>query len=70
MKRPPKKYYIKRRDNGQTKPYYSRLGQLSKAAAKRNESTLAGSNEVIAFDTLEDYNAEIASLRAAGETVY
>lgn len=70
MKRPPKKYYIKRRDNGQTKPYYSRLGQLSKAAAKRAQSALAGSNEIIGFDTMEDYSAEIARLKAAGETVY
>lgn len=65
-----KLFYIKERFNPQLGTYYVRLGQMSKAAAKRIEGkSLYGSNIVHGFETEQDYNAKVAELRSKGESV-
>lgn len=62
-------FYIKERHNPQLGVYYSPLGQLSKAKAKRHEVSLYGTNYVHAFETEADYTAEVNRLKQAGEDV-
>lgn len=62
-------YYIKERHNPQTGIYYVAYGQLSKAAAKRKESSLYGSNVMLRFDTEAEYQAKLAELKKKGERV-
>jgi len=65
------KYYIKERHNPQFgKPYYVPLGKISKAAALRHEKAAYGSNNVIEYDTLEDYNTAIETLTKLGFKVH
>ena len=64
-----KKFYIKERHNPQLGVYYVAEGALSKTAAKRKTSPGYGSNIMHAFDTKEEYEAEIAKLKSAGERV-
>jgi hypothetical protein len=57
-------YWIKERFNPQfDKPYYSKGGQLTKAAAKKKENTIYGDNE---YKTLEAYEAAIFQFIADG----
>jgi hypothetical protein len=66
-----KKFYIKRRDNPQLeKPYYIAEGQLSKTEANRKGRAIYGSNEMLPFDTVEQYEAELARLRSEGFHVH
>lgn len=61
------KFYLKERNNPQlSKPYYIRCGQLTKAEAKKKESTSYGDNIMLAFDTEEEYNNEIKRLESEG----
>ncbi len=63
------KWWIKERDNPQLGIYYSACGQLTKAAAKRHEDTLYGSNTMLSFDTEQSYNEAMRNLRAEGKKV-
>ncbi len=63
-------YWIKERHNPQLGAYYVAEGQMSKTAAKKHEgSRLYGSNYMHRFDTVEAYEARLAELKKAGESV-
>ena len=62
-------YYLRERYNPQLGTYWIRAGQLSKAAAKRWESTAYGENTMHGFETESEYEAKIAKLESDGEKV-
>ena len=62
-------YWIKERHNPQLGIYYVPCGQMSKAEAKKHESSLYGANVMFSFATEEEYNTEIDALKRAGECV-
>lgn len=64
-----KKYYIKRRDNLQSRPYYVAKGQMSATAAKKAEKSLSGFNYMKPYETEAEYFAALDSLKADGESV-
>jgi hypothetical protein len=65
-----KQYYIKERSNPQfKKPYYIACGQLSRTQVKAAESTVYGSNNMLPFKTLEEYEAALKKLVADGFNV-
>lgn len=70
MKATTKRFYIKQRENPQLGTYFVPQGQLSKAEARSMEKSLYGFNIMLPFDSEDDYNAELARLRAAGENVH
>lgn len=63
------KYYIKERNNGQSKTYYVAEGQLSKKDAAKKENTLAGTNNMLPFETESEYLAKIEELKLKGFNV-
>jgi hypothetical protein len=65
----PKLWWIKERHNPQLGVYYSAMGQLSKAAAKRYEKPLYGDDYMLGFDSEEAYNAKLAELRLHSRVV-
>ncbi len=65
----PQAYWIKERHNPQTGVYYVAMGQMSKSTAKRCEKPLYGSNNMLQFDTEEEYKAELERLRQSGERI-
>ena len=62
-------YYIKERYNPQLGTYYKCMGKLKAKEAKAYEKPLYGSNRMLKFETEDEYNAEIAALKEAGERV-
>ncbi len=65
----PKKWYIKQRDNPQLGTYYVACGQLSKAAARRQEGSLYGFNLMRPYETYQQYEKALADLKANGERI-
>ena len=63
-------WWIKERDNPQRGTYWVACGQMSKTSAKRQESSLYGSNTMHGYATEADYNARLAELRKTGERVH
>jgi len=62
-----KKFYLGCRTNPQLiKPYYKMYGQLSVTAAKKKEKAVYGSMRLESFETEQEYNAKIESLKEAG----
>lgn len=59
-----KLFYIKERHNPQLDVYYIAEGQLSKAMAKRKESSLYGYNIMRSFETKDAYDAACKELNA------
>jgi hypothetical protein len=65
------KFYIKERHNPQfEKPYYTTYGQLTNKAAKDKARTSYGTNYMIAYDTIEDYNAAIIDFKNRGYSIH
>lgn len=64
-----KPWWIKERHNPQFGVYYVGLGQLSKTAAKRHESSLYGDNYVHEYQTEADYKAKLEKLKKKGGRV-
>lgn len=65
-----KQFYIKERHNPQFKqPYYVACGQLSKKEAKAAENTIYGYNNMIAFQSKEEYEKAIEKYKADGFNV-
>lgn len=63
-------YYIGERQNPQLrKPYYKLFGQLSKKDAEKKEECLYGAMYLTPYNTEEEYNQKIESLRLEGFTV-
>jgi len=66
-----KLYYIKERHNPQfDKPYYSACGQLSKREAAKKENSLYGSNAMLEYASLDEYNKALEQFKAAGYIVH
>ncbi len=65
-----KRFWIKERHNPQLGIYYEGCGQLSNTAAKAHERPVYGDNVMLPFDTEEAYNAKLAALREAGQSVH
>jgi hypothetical protein len=62
-----KKFYIKERHNPQLdNPYYVPLGQITQKDAKRHESSAYGWNNVIAYQTEEEYKKALERFKADG----
>jgi len=54
-----KPWWIKQRYNPQLGMYYVPMGQMSVAAAKRQEKALYGSNVMLRFDTEDKYKQAV-----------
>ena len=63
------KFYIKKRDNLQAKPYCVCYGKLSATAAKRMEKTLSGYNYVYGYDTEQEYHKAILDFEKEGFSI-
>jgi hypothetical protein len=63
------KYYIKERHNPQLGVYYVACGQMSIKKAKQAERRIYGDNYMLSFDTEQEYQAKIKSLKASGERI-
>lgn len=66
MRRSPKRYYIKERQNPQLGVYYIACGHLPKTEARRKEKSTYGHNVMRSFDTEQEYMSEVERLRKAG----
>lgn len=65
-----KKFYLKERHNPQfDKPYYVKLGQITKAEAMRHENSIYGYNKILIFENENSYNKAIADLIADGYNI-
>jgi len=64
-----KPYWIKERYNPQLGTYYVAMGQMSQTAAQRYERSIYGENVMLRFETEQEYQAKLDSLRAAGERI-
>jgi hypothetical protein len=66
-----KSYWIKERHNPQfDKPYYSACGQLSKREAMKKEYPRYGSNNMLEYKTLDEYNQALEHFKAGGFIVH
>lgn len=63
------KYWIKQRHNPQLGTYWVACGQMTKRAAKQQESPLYGDNVMHPFETKESYDLKVRDLLASGEKV-
>ena len=63
------KYYIKERHNPQLGVYYKAEGKLSKKRSKEKEGSLYGHNFMFEYDTEEEYEQAIRTLKERGERV-
>ena len=59
-------YWIKERHNPQIGVYYTALGQISKAEARRHTKPLYGANIRLEFQDKESYEKKIKELKRAG----
>lgn len=55
-------FWIKERHNPQLGLYFIAMGQMSKTAAKKHESTIYGTNRMLRFNTEQEYKYKCASL--------
>ncbi len=69
MPKQPQKFYIKERHNPQLGVYYVRKGQMSRKDAYECTQAVYGHNNMLPFDTEEEYLAKIEELKAAGHNV-
>ncbi len=66
-----KLYYIKERHNPQfKKPYYVPKGQLTKKEAEQAENSSYGSNVMLEYKTLDEYNEAILNFRQQGFNIH
>ncbi len=64
-----KHWWVRERHNPQLGVYWTGMGQLSKAEAKRVENTMYGDNYMHGHATEEAYKAHLDRLVSAGEKV-
>lgn len=63
------KYWIKERNNPQLETYYIACGRMTKRDAKKLENAKYGYNTMHSYETKEDYQMKIASLKSFGFSV-
>lgn len=66
----PKPYWIKERTNPQLGVYYVAYGQMSVSAASRMSASLYGSNRMLRFNTLNEYEDRLVELKRDGNVVH
>lgn len=65
------KYYIKERHNPQLdKPYYVAEGKLTKKDACKKEKSLYGHNNMLEYETIEDYQKALNEFEEKGFNVH
>ena len=65
-----KKFYLKERHNPQfDKPYYVKLGQITKAEAIQHEKSIYGHNIILKYENEDLYNKAITDLITQGYNV-
>lgn len=69
MKKNNYSFWIKSRHNPQLGVYYTAMGQMSNAAAKRAEKSLYGSNYMHEYKAEDEYLNKITELQLAGANV-
>ena len=61
-----KPYWIKQRYNPQIGTYYVACGRLGVREAKKKEGSLYGSNTMLRYETVEEYQAACAEFGVSG----
>jgi len=62
-------YWIKSRYNPQLGTFFTKMGQMTKKDAKECEKSLYGSNVMLSFKTVEEYEEKIKELTKAGNRI-
>lgn len=64
-----KSYYVKQRNNPQLGVYYVKMGQMTKKDARAHGKSIYGSNTMLEFKTLAEYETFVESLEKEGQRI-